>query len=231
MAGLVPPLRLVFALAFSLVLGSSGCRFDEPDFTGTQYRCPDQHCPDGFTCGGDGWCHPIGDAGSPDGPPAIDAAIDAADAAADATPPADALGVCDQAALADDNDGCGYAIEVADGATVYGDTTDYGSGLLLPNLECTGKNTAGPDAFYQIDLVAGAHLIATMTPEDWDGGLYLVDSCSPASCVAGSDVATVNLAETVDVEIGSAGTYYLVVEGAILSQFGCFTLTVSVTGP
>ena len=44
-------------------------------------------------------------------------------------------------------------------------------------------------------------------------------------------VATVNLAETVDAVAASAGTYYLVVEGAILSQAGCYTLTVSVTPP
>ena len=178
--------------------------------------------------------------GSPDARPAVDAAPGAPDAppAPDApagTPDAGGGSVCGMAAAAPDNDTCAAAIDVttaaggAGGATVYGDTTGYVDDLIPPTPGCIGYEMDGPDAIYAVQATAGRTLRATVTPEGWDVGVYILSTCSDAAtCTVGADVGFSGDAETVDYVVPTTATYYVVVDGWATSAYGCFTLNVSI---
>lgn len=218
-------LRLAPGLALA-ALTLAACGF-EADYGGADLRCPDGRCPDGFTCSADARCVRAGDdadGAPPDGPP-------------DAGGPDAPLGVCDKAALAPDNDGCGAAIDLtaaaraAGGATVHGDTTGYGNDVAAGLPTCTGILEKGPDAIYKLTGAAGAHLVASVAPEAWNVGLVLLDGCaSGATCLDGADALGTG-AESVEADLTGAGPYYLVVDSFDTTAAGCFTLSVTLTGP
>lgn len=215
----------------SLVLAVlAACALDV-DHRGTHYLCPDERCPAGFHCVG-GVCVEE-DAGGP-GP--VDAGAGADASPIDAPPGIDApLTICELAALASDNDRCVEAIDVtaaalAGGTTVYGDTTSYADNLdpAIP-ATCTGSPESGPDAIYQLAVQAGDQVHVDLTPEDWNGALYVLDDCaSSATCLDGSDGLGVGTQESLDVTPTVAGTLYLVVDSSATSSAGCFVLDVQV---
>lgn len=200
-AGPVGLVGLVVALA------AAGCRFDA-DYGDSALRCSAAApaCPPGFACVGD-----VCRRGA-DGPPG--------DAGPDAS-------VCELAAAAADNDGCGAAIDLtpaalaAGGATVHGDTTGYTNDLTPSTLPgCTGAPEPGPDALYRLTLAAGDTVHLTLAPEGWTGAVYLIDACTgTAACEGGAAAFT-----AATIPITAAGTYYVVVDAPTAGAAGCFTL-------
>jgi hypothetical protein len=137
--------------------------------------------------------------------------------------------VCALAAEQPDNDDCNTTIEVFDETTTYGDTTGY-SNDHTPAVSdsCTARTTDGPDAVYEVAANVGETITATMTPEGWDGALYIVQPCSTYVCLAGSDEPTPGWSEAVQLVTELAGPFYVIVDGATAADSGCFTLVVHV---
>jgi hypothetical protein len=211
------------------VASLTACRFDV-DYGQTSYACPGQgRCPPGYVCVAEVCVAEGADADAGDGGDAP-----SADAAPDASGDA---GVCERAALRPSSNTCAMvaqndlsaAAREPGGITVHGDTTDYSNDLMVPNTTCTLTTTAGPDAVYRIDAVAGETLTATLTPEGWDSVLFIAaPSCSGASCVTGVDSAE---PEVLTYQFGADGLHYLVVTGKITADAGCYTLHVELTEP
>lgn len=153
------------------------------------------------------------------------------------------------AAMADGTDSCPgtdvSALPFNDsGTTIGGDNTVN----AIP-LACNGSYTqvAGADKIYQLVVSAPGSLTVTVTPSSgYDTSIYLLDggvSACPAGtanvissgCVAGSDSATANGAETFTVPVLAAGTYHLFVDsfytatGANAGRHGPFTLSITGT--
>ncbi len=94
-----------------------------------------------------------------------------------------------------------------------------------------GSNTplalAGPDVVYSVAIPAGQTLTAVLNPTTFDGALYVVNSCSDATCIAASDQSfQVGGQETVQVaNPGSTVESVFVVVGSWASTArGDFTL-------
>ncbi len=193
----------------ALLVALAACRFDG-DYDGTALSCPPTSpaCPPGYACIAERCTRTI------DGPPG--------DAGPDAS-------VCELAALADDNDGCGDSIDLTSdalapgGARAHGDTTGYANDLTPNSLpDCTGAQEPGPDAVYRLDLAAGDTVHLTLMPESWTGAVYLIDSCTGMvgdTCLGGAG----SFSEEV-IAITAAGTYFIVVDGPSSGAAGCFTL-------
>lgn len=196
-----------------VLVALAGCSFDGD--AGGPFSCPPpaRECPPGQTCV-DGLC--ASGAPDPDAPPGA--------------PDAGELGVCEQAALADDNDGCAAAITIEGDVRLYGDTTGYGADLT-PGIivGCTESSEPGPDAIYRIPLTAGDTLRLTLQPEAHDAAIYVLDGCSgAATCLGGSDNLGAGATETADVAIAATAMYTIVVDSNSLAQAGCYTLDVTV---
>jgi hypothetical protein len=129
------------------------------------------------------------------------------------------------------NDQCGGAIDVSNGGTFAGDTSNA-TGDYTPLASglggCTGYTAASKDVTYQVALAAGERLQASLDAA-WDSSLYLVESCANASgtCVDGDDSGN---PETVDFTAPSARTYFLIVDGYGTAS-GPFSLTVTISPP
>lgn len=199
-------------LVTAALLGA--CAFDA-DYGGTQLRCPSgsPRCPDGQTC-----VNEVCVASAPGDAPPGDGGPDA--------------GVCDLAARAPDNDGCGAALDltaaalVAGGTLAYGDTTGYGNDLTPSTLPgCTGAPEPGPDAIYRLALQPGDTVTATLSPAGWTGAIYVTDACTATAACKGGAAAFA----TATVPITTAGTYYVVVDAPASGDAGCFSLAIAVT--
>jgi hypothetical protein len=192
--------QIVFAL-----VALAGCRFDA-DYDGARLVCPpaSPRCPDGYACV-EGTCV----SGAVDAPPTADASV------------------CELAAAVPDNDGCGDARDLTaaalmpGGTVVHGDTTGYAGDLTPSTLPgCTGVPEPGPDAVYRMTLVAGDDITFTLTPDGWDGDAYFTNGCSgTATCLGGADAFMEQA-----IAIGTAGTYFLIVDAPASGASGCFTL-------
>jgi hypothetical protein len=94
-------------------------------------------------------------------------------------------------------------------------TDDYNGGAN--GLQCLGilaNDTAGADRTYEIILAAGDWLTVWLTPQGFNGVVYLLDGCAGATCAVGADEARAGPSrERLDYVALSAGTYYLVVDG------------------
>jgi hypothetical protein len=193
----------------------AGCTFDA-DYGDTQLMCPESspRCPAGYTCVNTVCVVP----GGPD-------------AATDGAGP-DA-GVCELAAMEGENDGCGAsrdltaAASAAGGTVAHGDTTGYVDDLTPSTLpDCTGSPEPGPDAIFRVNLVVGESLAVTLTTDGWLGDVYVTDACTQiADCLDG---AMQNTAVTVG-PVGTAGTYYIVVDARTAGVSGCFSLSATIT--
>jgi hypothetical protein len=86
---------------------------------------------------------------------------------------------------------------------------------------------AGPDVLYSVTIPAGATLGATLDPIDFDGALYLIDSCSAATCDVGSDSSLLSGgSESVQLKNTGAAprTVFVVVDSWETSARGSFSL-------
>ncbi len=197
-------------------LAATGCSFDA-DYGGTSLRCPpaSPRCPDGYAC--------------------VNQVCTAGGADADAAP-GDGLGpdagVCELAAMAPPNDGCGAAIDLtaaalAPGGTIaYGNTTGYTSDLTPSTLPgCTESPEPGADAIYRLTLAAADSLVVTLSPQAWIGHVYVINACNATASCIGGGAAFAQVTET----IATAGTYYVVVDAPTAGAAGCFSLAVTVT--
>src|SRR5689334_20012757 len=199
-------LAVIACLAASTSCLVGACAFTEGSYAGTSFQCPgpDDHCPPGFRCESsrcvaetDG--NPTADGPTTDAP--------ASDATTDATVAADApLTICERAALAANADRCPSAATPP--GTIYGTTAGYANDLAPQIIAtCTGALENGPDAIYRVDVAAGKRLTATLTPDGWDGAVYILTGCnSAATCSDGSNTTGTGN-ETATVTATAATTY------------------------
>ncbi|HUQ01882.1 MAG TPA: hypothetical protein VM261_05265 [Kofleriaceae bacterium] len=124
-------------------------------------------------------------------------------------------------------------------ATISGTTTDalgYSPNYAPPNT-CTSTYTqSGNDRVHSVAVPMGATLTATLTPNGWDGGLYVVagpaTSCdaNPIVCLAGIDGASSSGAETITYTNATGATVeaLIVVDSYSTTHEGPYTLAVRV---
>ena len=114
-------------------------------------------------------------------------------------------------------------IDFASGsATITGSTAGAHSSLDLDwGNDCTGQYTPGPDLFYAIDLNANAEISINVSGTD---GMvaYLVSSCAPLTCEAGTHTTN----EPFTFTPATTGRYFIAVDGSSPAVLGDFTLEV-----
>ena len=99
---------------------------------------------------------------------------------------------------------------------------------LEPDGACTGGfGQNGPDAVYKVSATVGQTLTATMLPQDFDGSVYIVSSCTDLTECVGADGALSGLQEVASAEILANSEFFIVVDSFIPEQSGCFTLGVT----
>ncbi len=221
-------MRLVLPLGCATSVCLAACIFS-PSYEDTHYQCTDGQCPDGYECVSD-YCEPIGRDAS------FDAVADAdviEDSGPDAKTDADETdaAACDPASQPH-NDTCAQAILLTSGIPTCGDTSDHTNVHDIGTACMTTTTTIGPDAVYEITASAGQEISVVMTPDGWDGEVYLVDDCTAySSCLEGSARVGVGVPEdfTYTAQSGDDGTdYFIIVDGATAVQYGEFTLSVTV---
>jgi hypothetical protein len=134
-----------------------------------------------------------------------------------------------------ENDTCDNAADIVLEQGVFEqqvDTNLYSNTIDLSSDGCTGwASSAGPDAFWSIELAEGDMIFASMSPVDsFDASIYMITDCADpdGSCVAGDDSG--NPEEfTYTVPQGGAGTYIIATDGYSASSGGLFDFTVEVT--
>jgi len=118
----------------------------------------------------------------------------------------------------------------AGGVTVTGDTTTYANDAE-PDTSCTdGFGEDGPDAIYYVNATAGQVLTATVTATTgaFDSAIYVSLMCQAIPvCVIGADAVAGTGPETVTTTLASAGQYYIFVDSYVPSQYGPYSLHVT----
>jgi hypothetical protein len=176
----------------------------------------------------DGSCLPLDRADAAiDAPEEADALVDAS---SDAAEEIDAA-VCDPAQQPH-NDTCADAILLTSGVPTCGDTSDHTNTHDIGIACMTTTTTIGPDAVYEIAADPGQEISVVMTPDGWDGEIYLVDECLDYdSCLEGSETVGIDMPEefAYTAQVGDDGTdYFIIVDGATAVQYGEFTISVTV---
>ncbi len=120
-------------------------------------------------------------------------------------------------AVSEAGDTCADAPQITRTTTVQGTTSgmvdhyDPGAG------GCAGSSAlAGPDRVYAATLAYGERLTATLTPQGWDGGLYMITDCGDVggSCLAGENSGGTGATEIVTYTCTETSQQvYLVVDG------------------
>jgi hypothetical protein len=133
------------------------------------------------------------------------------------------------------NQSCATATAISAG-TVSGTTTTADAANAIKPSNCRGAGSTsalplnGPNVVYAVTIPAGKTLAATLHPTDFDGAIYVVDSCATSTCVAASDTSyAVGGTELLSVPntSGSARAVFLVVGSWDASAWGAFTLDVT----
>ena len=111
--------------------------------------------------------------------------------------------------------------------TTLGATDNYN----FKNTTCTGTFTAGGDVVYAFTPTVTTSYTFTLTPNGWDGELYLLPDCASAgagmtACIAGADMNSVGGVETVTTALTANVTYFVVVDSYAANIAGPFTLQV-----
>jgi hypothetical protein len=164
--------------------------------------------------------HPDAAPGVPDAMPIPDAMPDAMTA----LPDAGVLGNGDTCATA--NNISAQANSSA-GFTFNGDTTGLADDIQ-PVGTCTGYTNDGPDAVFIVTAAAGKTITASVTTT-WDAAVEIIPACQfAATCLAGTDGIAGGGTETVTTTVGSAGTYYVIVDSWDAAAYGTYALTVKV---
>lgn len=191
----------------------AGCSID-PDYDHTAYTCPDQRCPDGFTCI-DRECHASGvdapmsldDASSDDATPAADAPIDAPACACSPGPFA--------------NTCTGIEMLPGDGNPVCATTADNSNDLF----GCTGAPMPGNDAVFRVSASAGQTITAILRNNGFDGAVYILSDCA-GQCLTIADDAGNSGTETASHVAATTGDYFVAIDSP--TGAGCYELAVTV---
>jgi hypothetical protein len=133
------------------------------------------------------------------------------------------------------NQTCGTAsaIDLSSGSAMLTGSTTTASetNSINPNHCLASGGTvplalAGPNVVYSVTIPAGQMLTATLSPVGYDGALYVVNTCSDMTCLAGADNFEVGGTDTVSVanSSGAAESVFVVVGSWSSSAWGTFTL-------
>lgn len=95
--------------------------------------------------------------------------------------------------------------------------------FMGPGVSCVGNPLGGRDIYYELSVAAGDTLVASFTAS-WGMGLYVIDDCVTATCLAGAYREDAVTLPEIEYEFPTAGTYYLVVDGET-NSCGPFQLT------
>jgi hypothetical protein len=197
----MPRFAALVVVGFFNVIVVGGCWFSA-DYRSGNVACHDGNCPSGLTCVADVCvAHaPIDGAGSG----VHDARIP------DVPMQMAALTCADPGAFVADN-------------TITGNTMDRTNTL---STTCNGTVMNGRDAVYKISGTAGQQLTITPHSTAYPVAAYLIAPCTPGfpTCISNmfaTDTAPVTIA------LGSLGDYFIVVDGINPTQFGAYTLTVT----
>ena len=116
-------------------------------------------------------------------------------------------------------------------ASGSGDTTDATNTIKLASTGCTGKDTEGPDLFYNVKLKANQAYKVTVTPASgYDVAAYILNACATSGCVKGADAGSSSTAETLIYTPTTAGTYTIGVDTsyAATSSYATGSFTIAV---
>ncbi|HQB11082.1 MAG TPA: EGF domain-containing protein, partial [bacterium] len=110
-------------------------------------------------------------------------------------------------------------------------TTGRDSSLTNYGLNCGSVEVSGhpsPDFVYSLELVAGDKVEITLTPvEGFDAVLAVIGTCGEdQDCVMYANENPAAQSEVLYIEAVSDATYFIVVEGAVESSYGSYTLDV-----
>ena len=95
---------------------------------------------------------------------------------------------------------------------------------------CTGYETDGPDAFYQVTLASGDHLRVVVTPNaDLDPAVYVIATAcdQAAACLGGMDGGDNGAVETLDYTAASAGNVLVVVDSWTAAATGTYDISIT----
>ncbi|TXD36373.1 hypothetical protein FRC96_09850 [Lujinxingia vulgaris] len=125
---------------------------------------------------------------------------------------------------------CDDRITLSSSGTTTGDLATLTNTLNLAYPSCTGFDTPGPEALFELTLQAGEGVDAVarnIEGAQADLALYVLDQCGDAeSCLAGQD-AFGGVDETLSFTAPESGTYILVVDSYDAETAGRFELEVS----
>ncbi|MDX9720543.1 MAG: DUF4215 domain-containing protein [Myxococcota bacterium] len=128
-------------------------------------------------------------------------------------------------------DNCALPVDATGGGSFTGSFDDFVNDYSLLGTGCTGWTSAGPDAVYVVDVMAGEILTATLTGAGVDTSLYILTDCGVlSSCVAGKDSAG-TVAETVSYASPIDQTLYVIADTYSSTASGTYELELEVRTP
>jgi hypothetical protein len=108
-------------------------------------------------------------------------------------------------------------------------TAGYTSALNLSD-PCIQHTTLGPDIIYEYynDLAVPCTMAFMAVPIGfWNPAIYVLSDCDPPVCVRGNDYFGPGAPETLTVVLGSEETYYFVVDGRGVNDYGIVSFSFS----
>lgn len=133
------------------------------------------------------------------------------------------------------NDECSAPELLTLGTTVRGTTYGARGSLTTLGASCLAVDEQGPEVVYTLMLTAGDVIDVTVTPDDWNAGLYVLDpgagddlvaACDDVvgTCLAGNEVGEHGEVETLTFTAVRTGRHLLVVDSFFTGERGDFTL-------
>jgi hypothetical protein len=111
-------------------------------------------------------------------------------------------------------------------------TCVYTNEIDLDSTDCTGHTTSGPDVVYSFTPTgAGGWGFFVSVPFGyWNISLYVLSSCDPVVCEAGSDEYEAGSGEVVVTDMEENTTYYIVVDGRDPTDCGDYNFGMTFIG-
>ncbi len=124
---------------------------------------------------------------------------------------------------------CDAAVDATSGGTFAGDTTDVDDDYSTSASDdgCPSGQASGGDLVYSLaPAVETTYSIRVEPDGNFDPFLYVKADCAAAECVDGTVLNGPGTMESLTVTVPEGATYYVVVDGELLSE-GAYTLTVT----